>query len=203
MIKVNEWVNYVRFDEVPDDGIFICQPTDSVLDPDCWPIWSITMLDGKIMKQNNLYTAPHGGYQSTKMEGWTKVQLVEWLQYEEHTSGAEQSNNMMWLGYTPEKPKPEPYWFCAAIDTPVERELVLLIMSYYKVRGYALGNGDMAQIMVIDEETREGDLQLAEMAFNATGTVVWRQAKVCPLCESEGETICGHMYFYKAVKSAF
>lgn len=97
----------------------------------------------------------------------------------------------------------ESYWFCVALNTNLERELALSIMGFYKVKGYVLGDGDSAQILVIDQETREGDLVFAEMAFSGCGSVVWHQAKVCPICEAAGETVCGHMYFCKAVKAPF
>ena len=93
----NEWQFYIKFDEMPDNGTFICQPTDNVLDEDAWPIWAIIMVDGVVVHQENLYVAPHGGYAITDMKGWTKLQVVEWVQYEPYNNPQECSNNILWL----------------------------------------------------------------------------------------------------------
>jgi hypothetical protein len=96
-MKKNEWQFYIRFDEMPDNGTFICQPTDDVLDEDCWPVWAIIMVDGVVIHQENLYAAPHGGYSITDMKGWTKVQVVEWVQYDPYNNPQQVSHNILWL----------------------------------------------------------------------------------------------------------
>jgi len=204
MIKVNEWNNYVSFNEVPDNGIFICQPTDAVLDSDCWPIWLVVMRDAVIVHQETLYSAPHGGYQITDMMGWAKVQFIEWAQYEEHTTGAEQSNNFMWVGdeHVEEEEK-APYWFCVKVDDPTSMYRAMTILGFYKVQMEVIVDGENPEFLLVNGDTREGDLVFAEMAFSAPGDVVWYQAKVCPICENNGESICGHMYFTDPRETAF
>jgi len=250
MIKINEWNNYIRLNEMPNNGVFICQPTDAILEPDCWPIWLVVMNNGIIVHQENLYTASHGGYKITNMMGWTKTQFVGWAQFEEHSTGAEETNNFMWVGmesdskssvilkkaldwwngdikyltygeygghnvfddtpdwvYEAEKTKivedKEPYWFCVKVDDPDTMYRAMTILGFYKVQMEVIVDGENPEFLIVNGETREGDLVLAEMAFSAPGDVVWDQAKVCPICENNGEEICGHMYFNKCRTAAF
>jgi len=197
MIQKNKWVNYIKINEIPDNGIFICQPTDAVLDADSWPMWAIIMREGKVINQENLYTAPGGGYKITNMEGWTKLQFGKWLQYEEFNDPQQQANNTMWLG---EEPKSD-YWFTIAIgDDHYELLHTLAILSCYKVQMEIIGDGDNAEFILVNGETRDGDLILAEMCFTCD---TWNQAMVCPVCKDAGETTCGHMHFDKHLKPAF
>lgn len=108
LMTKNQWNSYLRFDEVPDSGTFICQPTDAVLDPEFWPIWAVIMVDGVIIHQENLYAPINSVYRSTDMHGWTKVQLVAWIQaYDLVNTPEEETNNIMWLG-NPNGPVPVP-----------------------------------------------------------------------------------------------
>lgn len=108
LMNKNEWCSYLRFDEVPDSGTFICQPTDAVLDPEFWPIWAVIMVDGVIIHQENLYAPINSVYKSTDMHGWTKVQLVAWIQaYDLVNTPEEETNNIMWLG-NPNGSRPAP-----------------------------------------------------------------------------------------------
>lgn len=198
MLNRNEWSFYVKAEEIPDNGVFAFSISDDVLDKDCWPAWTAVMVNGVIESWVQMYDG-QGVYGIPDMTGWDKKKVAAWTQYEPCNNHPQISHDMVWLA-----PKEdEKYWFCASIRTEVERKLVLSIMSYYQVRGYALGNGDDGEIMVIDEETRPGDLQLAEMAFHGCGDVCWKQARVCPICKDQGETVCGHMYYEEAFEAAF
>jgi len=47
--------------------------------------------------------------------------------------------------------------------------------------------------LVVDEERRNGDLRMAEMAFQ----MEFHQARMmaCPECYDKGEEVCGHLVF--------
>lgn len=197
MLKPNEWSFWVKAEEIPDNGVFAFSVSDDVLDKDCWPVWTAVMVNCIVESWMPMYTSDV--YDIPDMTGWTKEKVAEWAQYEPGNSHPQISHDMCWLAPTPK----EDYWVCASIRTDVERKLVLSIMSYYHVRGYVMGDGDVGEVMVIDQETQPGELQLAEMAFHGCGMVVWDQANVCPICKDQGEDFCGHMYFNKARKAAF
>lgn len=70
---------------------------------------------------------------------------------------------------------------------------VLVNLSYYKVRFYALYINDL-EMIVVDKETRKGDLRLAEMAFQMDSGYT-QEGLVCPVCEEKGDNLCGHLTF--------
>lgn len=85
-----------------------------------------------------------------------------------------------------------------APNRPLQETLALL--SHYKVQYYSLytrkddENGTAIQeLIVVNEEMREGDLRLAEIAFQMN---CWQEGlSVCPLCKEKGKDYCGHLVF--------
>ena len=71
----------------------------------------------------------------------------------------------------------------------------LFTLSLYKVRFEARSDGEdrSTTILVVDEERRNGDLRMAEMAFQ----MEFHQARMmaCPECYDKGEEVCGHLVF--------
>lgn len=70
----------------------------------------------------------------------------------------------------------------------------LVNLSYYKVNFYALYINDI-EMLVVDIETREGDLRLAEMAFQMDRRYRQEDGPVCSVCKKKGKTFCGHLTF--------
>jgi len=77
----------------------------------------------------------------------------------------------------------------------------LFILSCYDVVFYTESDGENADstYIVVDDEGRDGDMRLAEMAFQMS----FNQAKcqVCPACEDA--TQCGHLMFTNIIEPAF
>lgn len=71
----------------------------------------------------------------------------------------------------------------------------LFLLSLYRVRFEAQSDGEDAAttILVVDKELREGDLRLAEMAFQMQFPQTSSMA--CPVCYGQGESVCGHLVF--------
>lgn len=93
-MELHVWQSYVLINELPNNGVFACTITDSVLDMDAWPIWSITMRDGVVIGQIGLY---NGLYGIENMVEWDKKQLAEWVQFQS-IQPEQQENCIMLLG---------------------------------------------------------------------------------------------------------
>ena len=88
LTKIGQWATCVLIEEMPDNGIFACQPTDAVLDPDQWPIWTIVLKDGVVSNLVPLYV-PVGQHDVAQMDGWTKQKLAIWTQFDDPANGYE------------------------------------------------------------------------------------------------------------------
>lgn len=193
-MKLREWVNYVAKADMPYNGIFMASITDDVLDQEAWPLWVIHVVGGII---KYIIKITPGVYGIPDMVGWSRDQLIEWIQEDSTGSHPCVDNVLMYLG--PED-KEEPYWFTVATYASKDVMIALDMLASYKVRFEAVGNGDNVEYILVNEETREGDLVLAEMCFSGNG---WRQEKVCPVCKDKGESICGHYHFTRYVTPEF
>lgn len=81
----------------------------------------------------------------------------------------------------------------------------LLILSYYRVKIKVTSDGETQKSMylIVDEETLEGQLQMAEMAFQFN----FHQAneRLCEECRIEvskkgvGLSTCGHLTFSSSI----
>ena len=72
----------------------------------------------------------------------------------------------------------------------------LFVLSYYQVKFQTFSDAEnpFSTEIVVDEEMREGDLRLAEMAFQMN----YRQVgHICPSCQRDypEEKSCGHLTF--------
>jgi hypothetical protein len=70
----------------------------------------------------------------------------------------------------------------------------LVNLSYYKVRFYALYVNDI-EIIVVDIETHEGGLRLAETAFQMDSRYKQEGDPTCPICKGKEKAFCGHLTF--------
>ncbi len=197
MLKPNEWTFWIEESDLSDDGVFALSISDDVLDPDCWPVWCIVMQGGVVVQLHDMFRAEV--HDRPDMMDWTKKQIADWV-HEENGSAIthpQVSHSICWMT-APEKKN---YWFTVAIGNDHYALLyALAILSSYKVQMEIVGDGDNAEYILVNGETRDGDLVLAEMCFSGN---TWHQEKVCPVCEDAGETICGHMHFNKYHEPAF
>jgi hypothetical protein len=86
--------------------------------------------------------------------------------------------------------------FTILASSPLDMLDAMFILSHYQVKFQAFSDAEdpLSTEIVVDEEGREGDLRMAEMAFQMN----FRQVgKICPSCKREDpeETICGHLTF--------
>lgn len=84
------------------------------------------------------------------------------------------------------------------IDTAALME-ALFLLSLYKVRFETQSDGEnpTTTVLVVDEETRGGDLRLAEVAFQMQFPQIGGMA--CPVCHGQGESVCGHLVFTTSI----
>ena len=73
------------------------------------------------------------------------------------------------------------------------------LLSYYRVGFHTLyvrkTETVIQELLIVDEETREGDLRLAEMAFQMNHDFRQEDGFVCSLCKEKGKESCGHLTF--------
>jgi len=85
----------------------------------------------------------------------------------------------------------------------IDLQQAIFILSFYQVKYHSISDGEDpgTAILVVDKENKEGDLYLAEMAFQMN----FRQVgNVCPVCKEEtGERVCGHLTFSSFVGESF
>lgn len=83
------------------------------------------------------------------------------------------------------------FYFVTKKPRPLKQALIIL--AFYCVRMELFVDEKEGVLTIkVDEETREGDLRLAEMAFQG----IYRQkGKVCLECSEHGEEVCGHLTF--------
>ena len=83
------------------------------------------------------------------------------------------------------------------LTTDLEDTLyALFLLSYYQVKFSTQSDAEdpFSTMIIVDEETREGDLRNAEMCFQMN----FRQVgHICPVCKEENpeESFCGHLTF--------
>ena len=73
----------------------------------------------------------------------------------------------------------------------------LTLLSLYKVSYHSLyirKGSIIEELVVVDKETRKGDLRLAEMAFQMNSKYE-QEGFVCPICKKKSEDFCGHLIF--------
>jgi len=86
--------------------------------------------------------------------------------------------------------------FTILAGSPLDMLDAMFILSHYQVKFQAFSDAEnpLSTEIVVDEEIREGDLNLAEMAFQMN----YRQVGyICPFCvreDPEAKT-CGHLTF--------
>jgi len=200
MLKKNEWTFWVKMEEIPKDCVLAMSISDDVLDKDCWPVWCVVLQGGTVVQLHDMYRSEV--YDRPDMMKWSRDQIADWVQEADGASMTHPmiSHDICWMT----APEDSDYWFTVAINKDKPEELIraLSILGYFQIQMEVIldDQANTPELIVVRSESRDGDLIMAEMAFTSD---TWRQSKVCPLCEADGETICGHMHFYKWVQPAF
>lgn len=97
MLKKNEWSVYVHNKEMPENGVFILDVNDNMLDPENWPVWTITLVNDAVVSQCNLYNSAQRVYEIPDMMGWNHLKVAEWMQYEPTNNAHEENRGILWL----------------------------------------------------------------------------------------------------------
>lgn len=94
--------------------------------------------------------------------------------------------------------------FTILTSSPEDMLQAMFMLSYYSVMFEAFSDGEdpFSTEIVVKGETRDGDLQMAEMCFQMN----YRQVgHICPTCKREKpkEKACGHLTFQGQIGESF
>jgi len=82
-------------EELPDNGLLFAGGCDQQLDDNNWGLFAIILKDGVVRETIRLTHSECTDYDvGTELIGKNKEEIIEWLKYEEHTSGYEYCNRL-------------------------------------------------------------------------------------------------------------
>ena len=74
------WKNYMNDEDLKNtDFNALVTVTDDVLDDENWPVHTIIVKDGVVVKQVPVYVNNNVVYELPSMVGWTTLELKQWL----------------------------------------------------------------------------------------------------------------------------